>query len=315
MAFLGRNRVARLLGDTAVLERLARLGSHPRVFEGMVRAGFPAEQLAEAVRLYVKSAETPLERYAGQQMLRGMFEDESLLQLLTRYYECNTWRLEASPWFCAPGDEEQFTQALLRPVASHTAQLRAGAGEDRWAGSFIKLPFEMGMERAKRSLWHELMQLEYFWRPRRSYAQHRAAQMFGYLSRTMEPSGFSPHTYSYAWERRFRERFAAALHDFTEALGARVRLWQTGGKQEERSGRFEYQRYDAARRLGRGALGLGEARQLLGIESAEVTLHEVRRCFRRRSMELHPDLGGSPEAFRRLVDAKETLEAWLSRRS
>jgi hypothetical protein len=314
MAFLGRNRVARVVGDDAVLERLARLGSSPRVFEGMVRAGFPAAQLAEAVKLYVKSAETPLERYAGQQMLRGIFEDESLLQLLTRYYECAAWRLEARPWICAPTDDEQFTQALLKPVEFHTARLRTGEGDARWAGSFVKLPFDLGMERAKRSLWHELMQLEYYWRPRHSYVQHRAAQMFGYLCRTMEPSGFSPHKFSYAWERRFRERFAEALEDFTEALGARVRQWQEA-RQETRGGRFEYQRYEAVPPLGRGALGVNEARRLLGMESAEVTVHEVRRCFRRRSMELHPDRGGSPEAFRRLVDAKETLEAWLSRRN
>lgn len=313
MAFLGRNRVARLLGDDAVLERLARLGSYPRVFEGMVRVGFPAEQLAEAVKLYVKSAETPLERYAGQQMLRGIFEDESLLQLLTRHFECAEWRLEASPWFCSPADHEQFTEALLRPVEFHTARLRAGEGEARWAGSFVKLPFAMGMERAKRSLWHELMQLEYYWRGRQSYVQHRAAQMFGYLCRTMEPSAFSPLRFSYAWERRFRERFAEALGDFAAVLGARAREWQAA-HQEERGGRFEYQRYEAMPPLGVGSLGISEARQLLGMEAMEVTVHEVRRCFRRRSMELHPDRGGSPEAFRRLVDAKETLEAWLGRR-
>lgn len=314
MAFLGGNRVARLVGDDAVLERLARLGSSPRVFEGMVRAGFPAEQLAEAVKLYVKSTETPLERYAGQQMLRGMFEDESLLQLLTRYYECTAWRLEASPWFCAPADYEQFTQALLKPVEFHTARLRAGAGEERWAGCFVKLPFELGMERAKRSLWRELMQLDYYWRPRHTYVQHRAAQMFGYLCRTMEPSGFSPHKFSYAWERHFRERFADALHEFSEALGARVRQWQEP-QREQRDGRFEYQHYEAVPPLGRGTLGIREARRLLGLESTDVTVREVRRCFRRRSMELHPDQGGSPEAFRRLVDARETLEAWLSRRN
>lgn len=309
MALFGSNKYSRVFGDDAVLMRLDRLGGAARVFEGLVRVGFPPEQLADAVKMFIKGAKTPVERFAGQQMLHGIFEDESLQQFFVNYFECTDWKLESSPWFLSRDDYKKFYRVLLEPVDFHVEQLQAGFGEERWGGSFVKLPFDLGMKRAKRSLWEEIIQQEYYWKPQTSYVHLRAQHMFAYLRQTMAPSGFSPNSFSYEWERTFRVRFAGALESFTEELERWVRNWQEDRK--ERAGsRFQYQQY----RIGVQPplrVELNEALTVLGLDSQPVTLDDVRQSFRQLSKSTHPDGGGSPEKFRRLVASKDTLESWL----
>ncbi len=63
-------------------------------------------------------------------------------------------------------------------------------------------------------------------------------------------------------------------------------------------------------------MGVDVARALLGDESPQVVLKvsldaqwpEIRSAYRAQSRETHPDLGGNPDAFRRVQAAFEILE-------
>ncbi|MBI3992683.1 MAG: J domain-containing protein [Candidatus Lambdaproteobacteria bacterium] len=298
-----------IFGDDAVLERLSRLGRAPRDFGHLVQAGFPPAQLDEARRWYMRDAATPTEQFAAQAMRADFFEDESLLQLLVRFYNCTDWKLEASPWFYSRQDYRKFYDALLEPIGFHTARLAQGAGEERWGGSFLRLPFDLGMQRARSSLWDELSRREYFWHAQRSYLHHRAELMFRYLRRSIEQGGFSPNTFNYQWERTFRVRLGESLAAFAEELERAVRRWQDARK-ERTSRRFRYQQF---RRGSAGLhLELGEALKLLELDMATASSELLRKAFRRLSKQTHPDRGGDPEAFRRVIAAKDVVATWLA---
>jgi len=303
---------SRLFGSEAVLARLTHLGRAPRTFANLVQAGFPGEQLDEARRDYARQAATPVERYAAERMRAGFFEDESLLQVLCRSFQCTDWHLEQSPWFFSREDYLRFYGALLSPAEFHIALLERGGGEQRWGGYFLKLPFVLGMEQAKAALWRETCEREHYWLPQADYGHVRAAQMFGYLQRRVNPVRFSKDDFNYHWELGFRRRFAAALALFEETLERAVRRWEEQRRERTR-GRFRARtfRSDGAPVF---TLDLLRAFAYLGLEPEAATPEALKQAFRRRSKETHPDQGGSPEDFKRLAACRELIESWLLRR-
>lgn len=62
----------------------------------------------------------------------------------------------------------------------------------------------------------------------------------------------------------------------------------------------------AARRTDAAPPSAETARSILGVD-ADADAEEIRRAYRRRVKETHPDLGGSEEAFRRVRRAYERL--------
>jgi len=48
------------------------------------------------------------------------------------------------------------------------------------------------------------------------------------------------------------------------------------------------------------------ARALLGV-SPSATTGQIKRAYRRLALECHPDCGGDPTAFQRLVEAQRVL--------
>ncbi len=303
-------RFSRVFGDLAVLARLEHLGRHPRRLENLVRAGFPEHQLLEARDWFFRDAQTAVERYAGEKMAQGFFEDESLLELFCRYFECTDWKLEQSPWFFSKDDHRRFNQAVVAPVAFHVARLEEERGEERWGASFLKLPFDLGMEEAKKSLWREILQRDFYWKPQANYAHLRAAAMLEYLGRSVDIGGFSIHQFNYSWEQTFRRQLEPELKGFEQVLERKVRAWQDQRK-EKTTRRFHYQSYSPA--TSRNGVGVRQALQYLGLEGKSVSLKSLRRRFRHLSKKSHPDQGGDPEDFRRLSACKERVEAWLKR--
>jgi len=310
MPALSSAQFSRVFGNEAVLSRLERLGRNARVLPNLVEAGFPAQQLVRASQRFAQTAGTPVEHYASQNMARGFFEDESLLRLFCRYFECTDWKLENSPWFFSQDDYERFNAALIEPVEFQTAQLERGFGEAHWGPFFAKLPFDLGMERAKQALWDDICQQEHYWKPLSTYAHLRAEALLGYLKRTIKIQHFTPDRYNYYWEGQFRQRFYRAMRRFEQKLEEAVRLWQE--LKRERRHRFRYHDYSV---LSAATLGheLLQAFSVLGVEPAHATVEQVRQAFRRLCKEVHPDHGGSPEAFQRLARYKELAEAWLTR--
>ncbi len=311
MGVAAPRRFSRIFGDEAVLARLERLGKNPRTFPNLVSVGFPERQLHDARRWYLEEATSAVERYAGRRMAEGFFEDEALLALLCRFFECTDWKLEGSPWFFSPEDYRRCFRALVGPVQFHSALLEKGEGAERWDGFFLKLPFDLGMEQAKRALWEELCRAEYYWKPLRTYAHLRAEALFGYLTRTLNILDVNPERYNYHWEAEFRERFQRTLRRFEQRLEAAVRLWQ----ELRRERREERYRFRAGLGLGRLALGqeLVQAFALLELDPARATVEDVRRAFRRKSKGVHPDHGGSEDAFKRLARYTDLVEAWINR--
>jgi hypothetical protein len=310
MPALSQAHFTRVFGNEAVLSRLERLGRNPRVFANLVEAGFPPRQLVDARQLFAQTAGSSVEHYASQNMARGFFEDESLLKLLCRYFECTDWKLENSPWFFSQDDYEHFFSALIEPVEFQSAQLERGFSEAQWGGFFARLPFDLGMERAKQALWDDICRQEHYWKPLSTYAHLRAEALLGYLKRTLNISHFTPDRYNYHWEGLFRQRFYRGMRRFEQKLEEAVRLWRE--LKRERRHRFQYQDYSA---LSAAALGhdVLQAFAGLGLEPGTATLAGVRRAFRQLSKETHPDHGGSHEAFQRLGRYKELAEAWLTR--
>jgi hypothetical protein len=310
----GTSSFTRVFGDQAVLSRLERLGRNPRIFPNLVRVGFFPDQLALASQWFAQGAATPVDRYASQQMARGFFEDESLLKLFCAYFECTDWKLEQSGWFFSQEDYQRFFSALVNPVEFHIAQLEQGQGEERWGGYFLKLPFDLGMNQARRSLWEEIIHQEYYWKPLETYTHLRAATLFAYLQRTVDILNFSTVRFNYHWERTFREQFHAALRRFEEKLEESARHWQEHRRENARQ-RFHYRSYRRAEPY-QGIIlqsDLLEAFSVLGLDRFTATLGGVRKAFRKLSKGAHPDHGGTPEAFRRLSRSKEMAEAWLRR--
>lgn len=309
MPALSQPSFTRVFGNEAVLSRLERLGRNPRTFPNLVEAGFPGGQLNAAREGYARRASNGVEHYASLNMARGFFEDESLLRLLCQSFECTDWKLENSPWFFSRDDYERFFSALIEPVEFQTAQIEQGFGEERWDQHFAKLPFDLGMERAKQALWDDIAHQEHYWKPLSTYSHLRAEALFGYLKRTLNVQHFTPDRYNYYWEAMFRERFYRAMRRFEQTLESAVRLWQE--LKRERRHRFQINDY------GTGIMGreLLQAYSVLGLAAAEATLADVRRAFRALSKTTHPDHGGTPEAFQRLSRAKDLVEAWLAERN
>ena len=304
-------RFSRVFGDISVLSRLEKLGRNPRNLENLVAVGFPSHQLDEARDWYADAAITPVEKYAAGRMAQGLFEDESLLSIFCRYFECTDWKLESSPWFFSEQDYRRFFKVLIDPVDFHIAQLEQGSGGERWGGNFLKLPFDLGMEDARHSLWREIHQREYFWKPQTNYAHLRAEQLFQYLKRTMDMARFSANAFNYKWEQGFRVKFHDSLQRFEFVLERRVREWQEKRKAKGPSG-FHYGSYTRAQPS--GETGLIQALAYLNLDAATVTLSELRRSFRRLSKHTHPDHGGDPGEFQRLSTCRELVESWLQRR-
>jgi hypothetical protein len=300
-----------VFGDLAVLTRLEHLGKHPRRFENLVQVGFPEHQLLEARDWYYRDATTAVERYAAEKMAQGYFEDESLLELFCRYYECTDWKLEQSPWFFSREDYRRFNKVLVDPVKFHVAMLEEEKAEERWGANFLKLPFDLGMEQAKRSLWQEILRRDYYWKPQSSYVHLRAANMFDYLARTLDIVDFSLNQFNYRWEQAFRKKLEPGLREFVRVLERCVRMWQDR-RQERTHRRFHYRSYRSLRQHP-GEANLQQALAYLGLEPDSVSLRSLRRRFRHLSKKTHPDQGGSPEEFRRLAACKELVEDWLKR--
>ncbi|MBI4082173.1 MAG: J domain-containing protein [Candidatus Lambdaproteobacteria bacterium] len=313
MRFAAQLRFSRVFGDESVLARLAMLGRTTRTFRNLVRGGFPEGQLDDARAAYAKAAATPVERYAARRMAEDFFEDESLLQVFCRYYECTDWRLESSPWFFSKEEYRRFFEALLSPLAFQVAQLERGYGEERWGSYFLRLPFDLGMEQARRALWDDVCQRDFYWREQRDYGHLRAAMLFGHLSKVIDAGRLDRDQYAYHWEREFRVRLHAVLRSFEEALERNVRVWQEQ-RQERTARRFRFQSFGPG---GEPTLRLEvlQAFAALGLEPATATFDGVKSAFRLLSKQAHPDQGGSDEAFQRLAACKELVEGWLRDRA
>ena len=311
MSSLALSKTARVIGDGAVLARLERLGKNPRIFANLVRAGFPPEQLNEASAWYIRDARSAVERHAGQLLSQGYFDDEPLLTLLCRYFGCTDWKLETSPWFFGPEDYDRFFQAFLGPVDYASSQLDAGEGEARWGEFFLKLPFDLGMEEAVRSLWTDIAQREPYWKPQSDYTHLRAAAMSAYVRRSVDILQFTPDHYHYRWEQAFRTQLYAALGRFKHSLEGAVRRWQE--QRRERAERFNRGTYVAGRVV---VMDLTVLRSLayLGLDLNTVDEKTLRSAFRQRSKDCHPDLGGDPKEFQDLSHHKDVVEAWLKAR-
>jgi hypothetical protein len=304
----GSGKSGRVIGDGAVLTRLERLGRELRVFPNLVRAGFPPQQLAEAREWFIRDARSGVERHAGQLLGQGYFDDEALLTLFCRYFGCTDWKLESSPWFFGPEDYERFFQAFLGPVHFAIAQLEAGEGEQRWGGFFLKLPFDLGMEEAQRSLWQEILRREHYWKPQGDYTHLRAAALFGYVQRSLDIVHFTPDHYQYNWEQTLRTQLYDALHRFQQALELGVRRWQE--RRREHAERFNRGTYVGGRVVVMD-LDVLHALAYLGLDLNTVDEKTLRSTFRQRSKDCHPDLGGDPQEFQALSRHKDVLEAWL----
>ncbi|HEX7929052.1 MAG TPA: hypothetical protein VF678_15760, partial [bacterium] len=231
MAFGGSSQIDRVYGDSAVLGRLERLGRNARVFPNLVKAGFPPGQLAQASQWFQRDAQSAVERHASQHLARGFFEDETLLRLFCQYFDCTDWKLENSPWFVSREDYARFFHEVIGPVEFETAQLEGGGGEERWGVYFLKLPFDLGMEQAKRALWKDICHREHYWKPLSDYTHLRAEQLFQYIQRTFDIVTFTPDFYHYHWERTFRGQLYQAMRHFSEALEHAVRRWREQRKE------------------------------------------------------------------------------------
>ena len=300
-------RLLRIYGEEAVLSRLEKLGAFPRTLENLIRVGFQQHQLDEARHWFQVSAVSHVQHYAADRMANGFFEDESLLDLFCRFFQCSDWKLERSPWFFSQDDYRKFTQALIEPLDFFTMQLEAGKGQERWGGFFQNLPFDLGMDRALTSLFEEITTREYYWRPQTSYLHLRAANLLAYLSRTVEILEFSEHHFNYHWERRFRRSFKSSLDRFRVALERAARVWL--GQRREKKHRFNYGDFQTSHNGLSGDLLI--AFQTFGLEPATASLTELQKCFRKLSKQHHPDHGGLAEDFQRLSAHRSLVESWL----
>ena len=302
--------ISRIYGDTAVLQKLERLGRQPRLFANLVKAGFPERQLSDACQWFIQSAKSGVENYSANLMRRGVLEDESFASLLCRYFECTDWKLEYSPWFFSPQDHEKQLKEMLRPMELETEKLERGAGEKDWFGYFEKLPHDLGIERAKLGLWRDMANTDYEWKAKASYLHIRAGNIFDYLHSNINVLRFSPDIFNYNWEREYRQRIHLAFKRFESALGYSVQLWQETRRGEQRKARFRYNDFQAERYAAFQG-DVSAALRQLELNPANATLAALQRNFRRLSKSTHPDHGGSPEVFQRLTTNRELLEQWL----
>ena len=296
----------RVFGNDAVLSRLERLGVKPRTLNNLISVGFSQHQLEEARQWYAEEAISNVQRYAVSRMSAGYFDDEPLLILLSRYFQCTDWQLEASSWFFSREDYERFIGAVIGPIQYYIQLLALGEGEERWGEYFQKLPFDIGMTKALTSLWEESIQREYYWRPQRSYLHLRAANLMAYLGREINIHTFSEHQFKYEWERRFRHALKEARDLFQDGLERATRVWQ-----ENRRERTEHFSYGAFGPNSSDTNQLLEALKTFGLNPATATSADLRKSYRNLSKRFHPDQGGTDEAFRRLANYRAVVERWL----
>lgn len=311
MAGTHHSSFSHVFGNEAVLSRLERLGRSTRIFPHLVQVGFPAPQLEGASRWFAETAGSPVDLYASDNMAKGFFEDESLLTLFCRYFECTDWKLENSPWFFSHEDYDRFFNALLEPLETASQQLEQGLGEERWGGFFEKMPFDLALEQVKQELWSEVARQDFYWKPLASYTHLRAEKLYGYLSRSVNILKVDFDACNYHWERLFRERLHDMLKAIEKQLAAAVPLW--GELKRERTRPRRGRRDLEGRAVLFGTREVLQAFSALNLNAGSATLRQVRDAFRRLSKAAHPDSGGSPEAFRRLTRCKEVAEAWLAR--
>jgi hypothetical protein len=306
---MGATGLDRIYGNEAVLSRLEHLGRNPRTLPNLTASGFPLQQLDDARNWYSDTASTPVEHYASQNMTRGFFEDESLLNLFCRYFECEDWKLESSPWFFSGLEYDRLFSALIEPIEFETLRLTQGIGVERWGSFFLKLPFELGMEKARIALWGDICHQEHYFRLSKDYLHLRAGAMFGYLQRTLDLSRFSPAHFNYQWEGVFRERLRIALRAFENTLEEALRIWLEVNREWKGGGRW------ISRARSQGTRQLIEAFTVFGLSPDTATLRKLRSAFRHLSKQAHPDQGGTPAAFRKLTHCKDVMEAWLTQRA
>lgn len=89
----------------------------------------------------------------------------------------------------------------------------------------------------------------------------------------------------------------------TDGAGTRER---TGGGDDDRAGTADERASGTATDRTGDAPSAAAAREILGVD-ADADDEEIRRAYRRRVKETHPDLGGSEAAFRRVRRAYERL--------
>ena len=312
MPAIHRPSFSHVFGDEAVLSRLERLGRSTRIFPHLVQVGFPAPQLEVACRWFAETAGSPVDLYASRKMANGFFEDESLLTLFCRYFECTDWKLENSPWFFSHEDYDRFFDALLEPFDTALGQLEQGLGGDRWGTFFEKMPFDLAVERVKEALWSEVAREDYYWKPQESYTHLRAEMLFGYTARSVNILKLDPAAYHYEWERRFRERLGDTLGAIEKQLAAAAPVWLEPKRKHTR--RRPKRHRPGARVVLFGPREVLQAFSALNLDAGTATMRQLRGAFRRLSKATHPDSGGSPEAFRELTRCKELAEAWLVRK-
>lgn len=299
----------RVLGDDSVLHLLSRVGRYPRIYPNLVKAGFPDGQLNEARADFFRTAATPVACQAARRMAHGYFDDEELLQLFCRYYECTDWRLESSPLFYAPQDYENFFEALLSPIEFEIGLLAEGVGERKWGDYFVKYPFDLAMRHARTALWQDVCRKDHYWKRLSTYADLRADKLFQYLTHHIDVNHFSRDVFFYHWEREFRRRLHDALQGFHQALEEAVRRWQEARHQER--ARFQYGAYPATGEA--LAIEAREAMAYLGLDLRHASIRKVRSRFRQLSKTHHPDQGGNANSFRHLSRCREIAEAWVRR--
>lgn len=303
---------SRVLGDDAVLSLLARVGRRPRVYANLVAAGFPEGQLVEACHEFMRTAESPVARHAARRMNQGYFDDEDLLSLFTRFYDCADWRLEGSSLFFSADDYLRLYDELTGALAFEAALLTEGQAREKWEEMFIRLPFSLAMEKAKCSVWDGSLRRDHYWSRLDSYRDLRAENCFQYLSRVINVARFSKDTFFYHWEREFRVQLNRVLLDFHDALERAVRGWQEDRNKARNRARYRFRGFQPAPAL--SGLTLSQALLHLELDAESATLTQLRRNFRRLSKQAHPDQGGSAESFRYLSTCREIAENWLRAR-
>lgn len=134
------------------------------------------------------------------------------------------------------------------------------------------------------------------------------------------PFGVAAYVFWYHASGRLRARVVRSARR-ERATRARFQRSASTGPRGPRFGDQQRMGGGAQRRAGGGArqqrtrersqfegLSHEQARQMLGV-SADATQGDIRRAYRERAKDLHPDRGGDEAAFRRLNRAYDRLTA------
>ena len=315
----------RLVGDEPVLARLAKLGGAPRHFTQLVRAGFPAKQLWQTSCWLKEEARHALDLHAANIIQQhGFYEDDALLTLLTRHYECTEWRLVCSPWFFSPQEYEQLFAWLLKPAWQQIERLEAGDStcEAMWLVHFACAPHVISMQHCRQRLWVEhMLQRSIPWQSPQTYIGQRAQGVLGYLSKQVNVLKPQPTQARYPWEQRFLQSLAPVMDRFEHTLEMALRRARAQQRKKAAREGFRHHHYNQReqQRPGQGLMPsmavVQQALTAFGLTFGNATPVQVKQAFRHLSKTKHPDHGGSEAAFCALLKQKETLEAWLAHKS